>query len=54
MQHSHPLLVILAVAALAPLVGELSIRPRLPIVVIEVVLGIVVGPYVLDLGETWS
>ena len=47
MQHSHPLLVILAVVALAPLVGELPIRLRLPIVVMEVVLGIAIGPYVL-------
>jgi Kef-type K+ transport system membrane component KefB len=48
-QHGHPLLVILAVAALAPLVGELPRRLRLPGAVIEVALGIVVGPYALDL-----
>jgi Kef-type K+ transport system membrane component KefB len=47
--HSHALLVVLLVAALAPLVGELPIRLRLPLVVLELLFGVVVGPQVLDL-----
>ena len=50
-QPGHPLLVILPVAAFAPLIGELLIKLRLPIVVMEVALGIVVGPYALDLAQ---
>jgi Kef-type K+ transport system membrane component KefB len=41
--------VILAVAGFAPLVGELPVRLRLPLVVTDVGLGIAVGPHGLDL-----
>lgn len=47
--HHHPLLVVLFVAAIAPLFNELPVRLRLPLVVLELVFGIVVGPHVLDL-----
>jgi len=47
--HPHALLVILFVAAMAPLFNELPIRLRLPLVVLEILFGIVVGPQVLDL-----
>lgn len=47
--HPHALLVILFVAAIAPLFNELPIKLRLPLVVLEILLGIVVGPQVLDL-----
>lgn len=47
--HPHALLVVLLVAAFAPLFNELPIRLRLPLVVLELVFGIVVGPQVLDL-----
>ncbi len=49
--HSHPhsLLLILLVAAVAPLFNELPIRLRLPLVVLELLLGIAVGPHGLDL-----
>ncbi|MCW5891181.1 MAG: cation:proton antiporter [bacterium] len=47
--HPHALLVVLLVAAVAPLFNELPIRLRLPLVVLELVFGIVVGPQVLDL-----
>jgi Kef-type K+ transport system membrane component KefB len=46
---AHPVLVILAVAVAAPLLAELPVGRRVPIVVLEVLLGIVVGPHVLDL-----
>jgi Kef-type K+ transport system membrane component KefB len=47
--HHHPLLVVLLVAAVAPLFNELPIRLRLPLVVLELLFGILVGPQVLDL-----
>ena len=45
----HPVFIVLLVAVLAPLLTELPIGKRVPIIVLEVVLGIVVGPHVLDL-----
>lgn len=47
--HPHALLIVLVVAAIAPLFNELPIRLRLPLVVLELIFGIVVGPQVLDL-----
>jgi len=47
--HPHALLVVLFVAAIAPLFNELPIRLRLPLVVLELIFGIIVGPQVLDL-----
>ena len=47
--HQHALLVVLLVAAIAPLFNELPIRLRLPLVVLELLFGILVGPYGLDL-----
>ena len=45
------LAVILAVAFLAPLVLGFVPRLRLPSVVVEIVLGIVIGPAVLGVGR---
>lgn len=45
----HPILVILAAAVAAPLLAEMPIARRTPIVALEVLLGIVVGPHVLGL-----
>lgn len=45
------ILVILAIAALAPLLAELPSGWRLPVVVLEIVLGIVIGPQVLHLAS---
>jgi Kef-type K+ transport system membrane component KefB len=47
--HHHPLLIVLLAAALAPLLNELPIRLRLPLVVLELLLGIAIGPQMLDL-----
>jgi Kef-type K+ transport system membrane component KefB len=47
--HPHALLVVLFVAAIAPLFNELPIRLRLPLVVLELVFGMLVGPHGLDL-----
>ena len=44
------LLVILLVAALSPVVADLPARVRVPGVVVEIMLGIVVGPHVLGLA----
>jgi Kef-type K+ transport system membrane component KefB len=47
----HPIFWILAAAVLAPLLAEIPIGVKLPIVVLEVLLGIVLGPHVLDLVQ---
>jgi Kef-type K+ transport system membrane component KefB len=45
------LLVVVAVAALAPVVADLSRGLRVPVIVVEIALGIVVGPQLLDLAH---
>jgi Kef-type K+ transport system membrane component KefB len=45
-------LVVAAVAALAPILADLSSRVVLPVVVAEIALGMVVGPDVVGLAET--
>jgi Kef-type K+ transport system membrane component KefB len=53
MEVSHTdILVVAAVAVLAPVFADLSRRAKLPIVVVEIFLGILVGPQVLDLAST--
>jgi len=47
LQELHSLLLILTIAVLAPLITEWTPRIRLPLVVIEITLGIMVGPQVL-------
>ena len=46
------ILVVVAIAALAPVLADLSRRAAVPVVVAEIALGIVVGPQVLGLAET--
>lgn len=45
----HPVFVVLVAAVAAPLLAELPVGRRVPIVVMEVLLGIVLGPHVLGL-----
>lgn len=45
----HPVFWILAAAVLAPLLAEIPIGFKAPVVVLEIVLGIVIGPHVLNL-----
>jgi Kef-type K+ transport system membrane component KefB len=47
--HPHALLIVLLVAAIAPLFNELPIRLRLPLVVLELLFGMAIGPQGLDL-----
>ena len=47
--NSHPVLIVLLVAVAAPLLAEIPIGVRLPVVVLEVLLGIAVGPHVMGL-----
>jgi Kef-type K+ transport system membrane component KefB len=47
---SHPVLIVLLVAVVAPLLAEIPIGVRVPAVVLEMVLGIVIGPQVLGLA----
>ena len=46
------ILIVAAIAALAPVLADLSRRAAVPVVVAEIVLGIIVGPQVLGLAET--
>lgn len=53
MEITHvDILVVAAIAAAAPVLADLSGRARVPIVVAEIALGIVVGPEVLGLADT--
>src|SRR5271155_5552306 len=47
----HPIVWILAAAVLAPLLAEIPIGFTVPVVVLEVVLGVVIGPHVLNLVQ---
>ena len=49
--NNHPLTAVMVAAVLAPLLAEIPIGLRLPVAVLEVVLGIVIGPHVLHLIE---
>lgn len=49
--HTHALLAVLFVAAIAPLFNELPIRLRLPLVVLELLFGVAIGPHGLDLVQ---
>jgi Kef-type K+ transport system membrane component KefB len=44
----HPVFWVLAAAVLAPLLAEIPIGFRVPVVVLEILLGIVLGPHVLN------
>ena len=44
---THPVLIVIAIAVVAPLLVEIPRGFRLPAVVLEMALGIVVGPQVL-------
>jgi Kef-type K+ transport system membrane component KefB len=48
---NHPVLLGLAIAVIAPLLAEIPIGFRLPAVVLEMVLGVIVGPQVLHLAK---
>jgi Kef-type K+ transport system membrane component KefB len=48
--NNHPVLIVLLVAVVAPLLAEIPIGVRVPAVVLEMVLGIVIGPQVLGLA----
>jgi Kef-type K+ transport system membrane component KefB len=45
----HPVFWLFLAAVLAPLLGEIPLGFKVPVVVLEVVLGIVIGPHVLGL-----
>ncbi len=47
----HPVFWILAAAVLAPLLSEIPTRLRVPVVVLEIVIGIIIGPHVLGLVQ---
>ena len=45
----HPVFWVLVVAVAAPLLAEIRLGFRVPVVVLEVVLGILIGPHVMGL-----
>lgn len=48
--NGHPVLTVTAIAVAAPLLAEIPIGLRMPVVVIEMILGIIVGPQALGLA----
>jgi Kef-type K+ transport system membrane component KefB len=51
MLNNHPILVVMMGAVLAPLLTEVPIGVRAPVVVVEVLFGILVGPQVIRLVD---
>jgi len=51
MPIGHPVFWILLCAVLAPLLAEIPLRFKVPVVVLEVLLGILIGPHVFDLVQ---
>jgi Kef-type K+ transport system membrane component KefB len=49
MAAEHPIFVVFLAAVAAPLIAQTRLGSRLPVVVFEVVPGIVIGPHVLEL-----
>jgi Kef-type K+ transport system membrane component KefB len=49
--ETYPALLVLGIAVLAPLLAEIPIGVRVPALVLEIVLGIIVGPHVLGLAH---
>jgi Kef-type K+ transport system membrane component KefB len=49
MPGTYPIFWILVAAVAAPLLSEIPLGIRMPIVVIEVILGVIIGPHALDL-----
>ena len=52
--NNHPVLLVMGIAVVAPLLAEIPIGFRLPVVVLEMAFGIVVGPQVLGLARAES
>lgn len=50
--NDHPIFVVMAVAVAAPLLAEIPIGARIPIAVLEVLLGMLIGPHGLGLIES--
>lgn len=51
MLSHHPIFVIFVVAVTAPLLAQTRLGSRVPVVVIEVLLGVLIGPHALQLIE---
>ena len=49
MLAQHPIFVVFLAAVLAPLIAQTRLGGRVPVVVFEVVLGVVIGPHALGL-----
>jgi Kef-type K+ transport system membrane component KefB len=49
--YPSELLLIVFIAMLAPLLAEIPTGFRMPVVVLEIFLGILIGPYILDLAK---
>lgn len=51
MHHTHPVFIVLLAAFVAPLLAEIRVGFRLPVVVLEIVLGVLIGPQILNLAN---
>jgi len=49
---SHPVLIVMAIAVASSLLGEIRMSVRVPVVVWEMLFGILIGPHVLGLAHT--
>lgn len=49
--NAYPVLTVLIIAAISSLLAELPLRFRVPMVVWEMILGILIGPHVLGLAR---
>jgi len=49
--HTHPVFIVLLAAFVAPLLAEIRVGFRLPVVVLEIVLGVLIGPQILNLAN---
>lgn len=51
MTSIHPVFWLMVAAVAAPLLAEIPLGVKVPVVVLEVVLGVVIGPHLLDLAQ---
>jgi len=54
MLSQHPIFTVFVVAVIAPLLAQTSVGSRVPVVVIEVLLGVLIGPHVLQIIDNDS
>jgi Kef-type K+ transport system membrane component KefB len=51
MHYTHPVFIVILAALFAPLLAEIRVGFRVPVVVFEVILGVLIGPHLLNLAS---